>query len=105
MFAVYGKSLQKERTRKRRSRKYEISDETAMLAFKKDTGAYQISPQFSSEERCLEFIELAKSYPEVRCLYIAKLDRVRNKKGEVIINEKISRPKMKYSRFKDIPTQ
>ena len=88
MFAVYGKSLQKERTRKRRSCKYEISDETAMLAFKKDTGAYQISPEFSSEERCLEFIELAKSYPEVRCLYIAKLDRVKNEKGQVIINEK-----------------
>ena len=105
MFAVYGKSLQKERTRKYRCCKYEISDETAMLAFKKDTGAYQISPEFSSEERCLEFIKLAKSYPEVRCLYIAKLDRVRNKKGEVIINEKISRPKMKYFRFKDIPTQ
>ena len=105
MFAVYGKSLQKERTRKRRSRKYEISDETAMLAFKKDTGAYQISPDYSSEKQCLEFIELAKSYPEVRCLYIAKLDRARNKKGEVIINEKISRPKMKYFRFKDIPTQ
>ena len=105
MFAVYGKSLQKERTRKRRSRKYEISDETAMRAFKKDTGAYQISPDYSSEKQCLEFIELAKSYPEVRCLYIAKLDRARNEKGEVIINEKISRPKMKYFRFKDIPTQ
>ena len=105
MFAVYGKSLQKERTRKRRSRKYEISDETAMLAFKKDSGAYQISPQFSSEERCLEFIELAKSYPEVRCLYIAKLDRVKNEKGQVIINEKTDKPKMKYFRFKGIPTQ
>ena len=105
MFAVYGKSLQKERTRKYRCCKYKISDETAMRAFKKDTGAYKISPEFSSEERCLEFIKLAKSYPEVRCLYIAKLDRVRNKKGEVIFNEKISRPKMKYFRFKDIPTQ
>ena len=105
MFAVYGKSLQKEKTRKRRSCKYEISDETAMLAFKKDTGAYQISPEFSSEERCLEFIELAKLYPEVRCLYIAKLDRVKNEKGQVIIDEKKSRPKMKYFKFKDIPTQ
>lgn len=105
MFAVYGKSLQKERTRKRRGCKYEISDETAMLAFKKDTGAYKISPEFSSEERCLEFIKLAKSYPEVRCLYIARLDRVKNEKGQVIINEKTDKPKMKYFRFKDIPTQ
>ena len=88
MFAVYGKSLQKERTRKRRGRKYEISDETAMLAFKKDTGAYQISPEFSSEERCLEFIELAKSYPEVRCLYIAKLDRVKTKKAKSLSMKK-----------------
>ena len=105
MFAVYGKSLQKERTRKYRCCKYKISDETAMRAFKKDTGAYQISPDYSSEKQCLEFIDLAKSYPEVRYLYTAKLDRARNKKGEVIINEKISRPKMKYFRFKDIPTQ
>ena len=88
MYIVYGKSLQKERTRKRRGRKYEISDETAMLAFKKDTGAYRISPEFSSEERCLEFIKLAKSHPEVRCLYIAKLDRAKNERGQVIINEK-----------------
>ena len=88
MFAVYGKSLQKERTRKYRCCQYKISDETAMRAFKKDTGAYKISPEFSSEERCLEFIKLAKSYPEVRCLYIAKLDRVKNEKGQVIINEK-----------------
>ena len=105
MFAVYGKSLQKERTRKRRSCKYEISDETAMLAFKKDTGAYQISPEFSSEERCLEFIELAKSYPEVRCLYIANLKPLTDKEGYAINNEKTGKPKMKYSRFKDIPTQ
>ncbi|OOX79762.1 hypothetical protein [Snodgrassella alvi] len=105
MFAVYGKSLQKERTRKYRCCKYKISDETAMRAFKKDTGAYQISPDYSSEKQCLEFIDLAKSYPEVRYLYTAKLDRARNKKGEVIINEKISRPKMKYFRFKDIPNQ
>lgn len=105
MFAVYGKSLQKERTRKYRCCKYKISDETAMRAFKKDTGAYQISPEFSSEERCLEFIELAKSYPEVRCLYIARLDGVRNKKGEAIINKKTGKPKMKYFKFKDIPTQ
>ena len=88
MFAVYGKSLQKERTRKYRCCQYKISDETAMRAFKKDTGAYKISPKFSSEEQCLEFIELAKSDPEVRCLYIAKLDRVKNEKGQVIINEK-----------------
>ncbi|WP_367481853.1 hypothetical protein ABX022_09740 [Snodgrassella alvi] len=105
MFAVYGKSLQKERTRKYRCCQYKISDETAMRAFKKDTGAYKISPKFSSEEQCLEFIELAKSDPEVRCLYIAKLDRVKNEKGQVIINEKTDKPKMKYSRFKDIPTQ
>ena len=105
MFAVYGKSLQKERTRKRRGCKYEISDETAMLAFKKDTGAYQISPEFSSEERCLEFIELAKSYKTLRCLYIARLDGARNKKGEAIINKKTGKPKMKYFKFKDIPTQ
>lgn len=105
MFAVYGKSLQKERTRKRRDCKYEISDETAMLAFKKDTGAYQISPEFSSEERCLEFIELAKSYKTLRCLYIARLDGARNKKGEAIINKKTGKPKMKYFKFKDIPTQ
>ena len=105
MFAVYGKSLQKERTRKYRCCKYKISDETAMRAFKKDTGAYQISPEFSSEERCLEFIKLAKSYPEVRCLYIARLDGARNKKGEAIINKKTGKPKMKYFKFKDIPTQ
>ena len=105
MFAVYGKSLQKERTRKYRCCQYKISDETAMRAFKKDTGAYKISPEFSSEERCLEFIKLAKSDPEVRCLYIAKLDKVKNEKGEVIIDEKKSRPKMKYFKFKDIPTQ
>ena len=105
MFAVYGKSLQKERTRKYRCCKYKISDETAMRAFKKDTGAYQISPEFSSEERCLEFIKLTKSYPEVRCLYIARLDGARNKKGEAIINKKTGKPKMKYFKFKDIPTQ
>ena len=103
MYIVYGKSLQKEKTKKRKSCKYEISGETAMQEFMKNTGAYPVSPEYSSEKRCLEFIELAKSCETLRCLYIARLDGARNKKGETIIDEKTGKPKMKYFRFKGIP--
>ena len=105
MFAVYGKSLLKEKSKKHRKHNHKVSDETAIRTFKKDTGAYQISPEYSSEELCLEFIKLAKSCETLRCLYIAKLDRVKNEKGQVIINEKTDKPKMKYFKFKGIPTQ
>ena len=104
MFAVYGKSLLKEKTRKRRSHNYEISDETAMREFNKDTGAYKISPHYSSKERCREFINLAELYPVVRCLYIANLEPLKDKNGNIIINIKTGKPKVKYVRCKDCAT-
>lgn len=105
MFVVYGKSLLREKNKKHRKHNHKVSDETALQEFYKNTGAYQISPEYSSEERCIEFIKLAKLSNTIRCLYIAKLIPLTDKEGCFISNEITGKPKMKYLKFKGISTQ
>ncbi len=94
MFCVFGKTLQKEYSKKRTGEKPE--SKAYIVRYGCDTGAYQISPEYSSKQRCLEFIELAKNTQSVRCLYIAELKPKINGKGDLVKDKKTGAQKMVY---------
>lgn len=97
MYAVFGKSLKKEELRKGL-----ISNRTSLLErFNSNKNAYQISPNYSCKERCLEFVELAKTNKEVRCLYIARLEKsIIN--GEPKLSKKTGKPLFKFVKLQTI---
>lgn len=97
MFAVFGKSLKHEQVRKLRPG---VSPETS---FEKDTGAYQISPDYSCIERAHEFIRLAAKSDGVKCLFIARLEPWIDKKGNVKKDKKTGKDKSRYKKFAEIP--
>lgn len=69
MFVVYGKSLKREQARIKAP-----LNTTPESRFEKQSSTYPISPVYSCEARALEFVELSKKYPDVRCQYIARLE-------------------------------
>ena len=97
MFVVYGKSLKREQTRIKAP-----SNTTPESRFRKQSGAYPISPVYSCEARALEFVELSKKYPDVRCQYIARLEIAYARNGEEKINKKTGQPKTKYKKFRAV---
>lgn len=97
MFVVYGKSLKREQARIKAP-----LNTTPEGRFKKQEGAYPISPVYSCEARALEFVELSKKYPNVRCQYIARLEIVYDRNGEEKIDKKTGQPKTKYKKFRTI---
>ena len=97
MFVVYGKSLKREQARIKAP-----LNTTPESRFEKQRGAYPISPVYSCEARALEFVELSKKYPDVRCQYIARLEITYNQNGEEKINKKTGQPKTKYKKFRAV---
>lgn len=97
MFVVYGKSLKKEQARSKAP-----FGTTPEGRFANWTGAYQISPVYSCEARALEFIELSKKYPDVRCQYIARLEIAYDRNGDMKKDKKTGQPKTKYKKYKGI---
>lgn len=97
MFVVYGKSLKRERVRI----KVPLGT-TPESRFKKQSGAYPISPVYSCEARALEFVELSKKYSDVRCQYIARLETAYDRNGEEKINKKTGQPKTKYKKYRSV---
>lgn len=95
MFAVFGKSLKKEQSRRNLIR-------TVKFHFKENKGVYQISPDYSDESKCWEFIELAKKTSEIRCLYIARLECY-TRKGKYVIDKKTGKKKTKYVVYAELP--
>ncbi len=96
MFAVFGKSLKHEQVKKG---PFLSSPE---YRFEQKTGAYQISPTYSSIEMVQEFVKLAEGVDVVRCIYIARLEYLTNGAGEPILNKKTRQPKVKYLKFLEI---
>lgn len=94
MFAVFGKSRTKEVKRK-------LTSSTPEFRFHKNSNAYIVSPEYSSIERCYEFIELSEQQADIRCLYIAKIKHVLDANSVPELNKKTGKPKTRYVKIKD----
>ncbi|PIT51848.1 hypothetical protein BHC44_09565 [Snodgrassella alvi] len=92
MYAVFGKSIKKEEQRKGDiANKLSPSDR-----YYSNNNAYQISPDYSSLERCYEFIELAKKTHDVRCIYIAQAEKVTVNGRSPKISKKTGKPLFRF---------
>ena len=97
MFVVYGKSLKREQTRIKAP-----FNTTPEGRFKKREGAYPIWRGYTCGARALEFVELSKKYPDVRCQYIARLEIAYDRNGEKKLNKTTGQPKAKYKKFRTV---
>lgn len=97
MFAVYGRLLKKEE-----SKKQKFGDSTTPEErFNSKKGGYRISPVYHDINRCYDFINLAKTQKDVRCLYIAQLEPVYIK-GEPKLDKKTGCQKCSFKKIKTI---
>lgn len=97
MYAVFGKSLHKERDN------IKLQTKSPEERFASNARPYQISPEYSSEECAVQFVDLCKGQEAViRPLFVAKLDLVMDKCGRVKKDKKTQKDKLKFKRYKDV---
>ncbi|PIT22075.1 hypothetical protein [Snodgrassella communis] len=97
MYAVFGKSLSKEEQRKDKA----ASKSSPSDRYYSNNNAYQISPNYYDIARCHEFIDLAKKTHDVRCIYIARAEKV-TIGGRPKLSKKTGKPLSRFVRLTGI---
>lgn len=97
MYAVFGKTISKERASIKPFAK------PVQERFESNKNAYQISPEYSSEDCAIQFVQLCKGKEHlIRPLFIARLEQVYDKDGNPKKDKRTQKEKLRFKKYKDV---